>query len=274
MSTTVRGVPHVVSLTCFPVKGCAGVQVAESAVVATGLEHDRTFMVTDADGDHRTQRGSPRLATVRPEVLDGGARLRLSAPGVEPIEIAVDAEGPPRPVRLFHHDLTGVDQGGPVAGWLGAVLGGPSRLVRVPPRHERLVEGVTNGTAGYADSGAVLVTSTASQAELEHRMRERGIAPVPADRFRANVVVEGFDAPHAEDDVAAVAIGTAGFGFLKLAVRCVVVTVDQRHGERAGAEPLRTLATYRRGRGGPTFGAKFSVVRPGRVAVGDELRFG
>jgi uncharacterized protein YcbX len=51
----------------------------------------------------------------------------------------------------------------------------------------------------------------------------------------------------------------------------VVTTVDQRAGVKAGPEPLRTLADYRRTDGGVAFGAKFSVIRPGKLSVGDAI---
>ncbi|MFD8231822.1 MOSC N-terminal beta barrel domain-containing protein [Streptomyces sp. NPDC059696] len=55
-------------------------------------------------------------------------------------------------------------------------------------------------------------------------------------------------------------------------IRCAVTLVDQHTGTRAGPEPLRTLATYRRARqGGIAFGTKYAVLRPGTVAVGDEV---
>jgi uncharacterized protein YcbX len=48
--------------------------------------------------------------------------------------------------------------------------------------------------------------------------------------------------------------------------------VDQEFGAKAGPEPLRTLADYRRAaEGGVAFGAKFAVVRPGKLSVGDEV---
>jgi uncharacterized protein YcbX len=47
--------------------------------------------------------------------------------------------------------------------------------------------------------------------------------------------------------------------------------VEQHSGTRAGPEPLRTLAGYRRAsEGGIAFGTKYAVLRPGRVSVGDE----
>jgi uncharacterized protein YcbX len=54
--------------------------------------------------------------------------------------------------------------------------------------------------------------------------------------------------------------------------RCAITLVDQETGDRSGPEPLRTLATYRRAAaGGVAFGAKFSVLRPGKLAIGDIL---
>ena len=64
-------------------------------------------------------------------------------------------------------------------------------------------------------------------------------------RFRPNIVIDGWERPH---------------------------LVDQASGVKAGPEPIRTLATYRRAPGGGVaFGAKFSVLRTGKLAVGDEI---
>lgn len=67
-------------------------------------------------------------------------------------------------------------------------------------------------------------------------------------------------------------IGGAELGYAKLAVCCADTLVDQEAGARQGPEPLRTLASYRRAAsGGVVFGAKFSVVRPGKLSVGDRV---
>jgi uncharacterized protein len=264
---------RVVALHTYPIKGCAGTGLPAALLTPAGLAHDRSFMVVDEHGTFRTQRRDPRLATVRPRVADDGAALVLHAPGVEDLHLAVDLDAPPRPVDLFGRPLRGIDQGDIAAGWLSEVLGAVSRLVRVPPEHDRVTDGETPGTAGYADSAALLVTSEASVAELNRRIDERGAAPVPMDRFRPNVVVDGWVDPHVEDQVREVRIGDAELGFTKLAIRCAVTLVDQHSGARVGPEPLRTLADYRRVPDkGVAFGAKFAVLRPGRIAVGDEVR--
>ncbi|SOD59009.1 hypothetical protein SAMN06297387_101436 [Streptomyces zhaozhouensis] len=261
---------HIGELISYPVKGCAGVRHRVAHLGPAGLPHDRAFMVVDAEGAHRTQRADPRLALARPSVSEDGARLTLAAPGFAPLTLPVDTARPARPVTLFGQPFTGVDQGDEAAGWFGELLGRPSRLVRVPPDHRRSTDGLTPGTSGYADSCAVLLVGRASLDALHARLAARGQPPLPMDRFRPNVVLDGTGAPHEEDAYRALTLGGARLGFAKLAVRCAVTLVDQRTGARAGPEPLRTLADYRRHpAGGVVFGAKFAVLAPGTLTVGD-----
>ncbi|MFE0424036.1 MOSC domain-containing protein [Streptomyces sp. NPDC058953] len=263
---------RVVELSYYPVKGCAGVPADDADVTVAGLAYDRSFMVVDDEGVFRSQRRDPRLALVRPGVGAGGERLLLRGPGLAPVDIAVDTTGARRGVILFGAPFTGIDQGDEAAGWLSEFLGAPCRLVRVPPEHHRVTDGRTPGTSGYADSCAVHVLSRASLALLNARMAERGGAPLPMDRFRANIVVDGWDEPHTEDLIRRAAIGDVELAYAKLAGRCAVTTVDQTTAGKAGPEPLRTLADYRRAAaGGVVFGAKFAVVRPGKLSVGDEV---
>ncbi|MEU2794743.1 MOSC N-terminal beta barrel domain-containing protein [Streptomyces sp. NPDC007100] len=262
----------VTGLTYYPVKGCAGVTASEAELTPAGLAHDRSFMVTGVDGVFRSQRRDPRLAVIRPEIGAGGGRLTLRAPGADPLHLEVDTASARREVELFKTAYRGIDQGEAAAAWLTEVLGAPSRLVRVPPEHDRVTDGLTPGTSGYADSCALHVLSLSSLELLHARLAEQGAAPLPMGRFRPNVVVDGWEAPHTEDRVRRVRIGGAELGYAKLAVRCAVTTVEQESGARTGPEPLRTLAGYRRAAaGGVVFGAKFAVLRPGKLSVGDEV---
>ena len=109
--------------------------------------------------------------------------------------------------------------------------------------------------------------AVASLRELNARLSE----PLPMSRFRPNIVVDGW-AAHQEDHERLLTIGDTELGFAKAAVRCAVTMVDQDNGAKAGPEPLRTLADYRRDpAGGVTFGAKYAVLRTGKLAVGDEV---
>ncbi|KUJ69332.1 molybdenum cofactor sulfurase [Streptomyces albus subsp. albus] len=265
----------VVELNTYPIKGCGGIPLTEAEMTPAGLAHDRAFMVVDAEGVFRSQRRDPRLAVVRPEVGDDGTRLTLRAPGAEELRVPVDTDGPRGDVRLFGNPFRGIDQGEAAAEWFSEVLGAPCRLVRVPPEHDRVAAGLHSGTSGYADSNAVLITSRASLTELNRRITGTGGEPLPMNRFRANIVLDGWDTPHQEDRIRTLTLGGTELGFAKPAIRCVVTTVAQDTGRKAGPEPLRTLAGYRRAaEGGVAFGAKFSVLRTGKLALGDEAVVG
>jgi uncharacterized protein len=259
----------VAELISYPVKGCAGVPLGEAMVTEAGLAHDRTFMVVDADGVFRSQRRDPLLAVVRPAVSADGGLLTLRAPGVEDLGIEVDLGSARRDVLLFRTRYQGIDQGGAAAEWLSSVLGRPARLVRVPPEQHRVTDGQTPGTCAYADSGSVHAISRATLRELNRRLTE---AAVPMSRFRPNIVIGGWENPHLEDRVRRARAGNAELGYAKLAIRCAVTLVDQGSGVKAGPEPIRTLATYRRAPGGGVaFGANFSVLRAGKLTAGDEV---
>jgi uncharacterized protein YcbX len=256
-------------LISYPVKGCAGVPLSETMLTDAGLAHDRSFMVVDDDGRFRSQRRDPRLALIRPGIDTGGERLTLRAPGFHDLDVAVDLDSPRQEVDLFGRSYRAIDQGEAPAEWLSLVLGTASRLVRVPPEHDRVTDGRMPGSCGYADSGSVHAISRATLNELNRRLHG---PPIPMSRFRPNLVIDGWDEPHLEDRAHRIVAGDAELGYAKLAIRCAVTMVDQERGEKSGPEPLRTLATYRRAAaGGVAFGAKFSVLRSGELALGDAL---
>ncbi|MGW7488542.1 MOSC domain-containing protein [Streptomyces sp. NPDC054786] len=263
----------VTALTSYPVKGCAGTPATEAELTPAGLPHDRSFLVVGPGGVFRSQRKDPRLAVIRPEVGADGAQLTLNAPGMETLRLDVDlgdGSSPRAEVEMFGALYRAVDQGDRAADWLSRALGAASRLVRVPPEHDRVTDGLTPGTSGFADSSPVHVISLAAFDDLNRRIAAAGRPPVPMDRFRPNIVVDGWDAPQTEDRARRVTVGGGELGFAKLAIRCAVTLVDQRTGAKAGPEPLRTLASYRRvPEGGVAFGSKFSVLHTGKLAVGD-----
>lgn len=262
---------RVVELSYYPVKGCAGTSATEALLTSAGLAHDRSFMVVSEEGVYRTQRRDPGLAVIRPAVTADGERLTLSAPRTEVLHLRVDTSGARRKVDLFGTAYQGIDQGEAAAEWLSEVLRVRSRLVRVPPEHDRVTDGLTPGTSGYADSSALHVVSRSTLDLLNRKLSGRGTSPLPMNRFRPNIVLDRWDEPHTEDRVRHVRIGDTELGYAKLAIRCAVTLVEQEAGAKAGPEPLRTLAGYRRAsEGGVAFGAKFAVLRPGRVSVGDD----
>ncbi|MET8849960.1 MOSC N-terminal beta barrel domain-containing protein [Amycolatopsis sp. NPDC004625] len=261
---------RIARLTYYPIKACAGIDVPSADVTATGLAGDRVFQLVTPEGEILTQRPHPVLATVRPRML--GGRLALSAPGRDEVVFDIRRDGPRRPVSMLTWHGEGVRQGEDADEWFSDLLGRPAELIGVTPDHHRVTGGETPGTAAFPDGHALLIASESSLDTLNERIASGQGDPVPMDRFRPNIVIAGWAEPHREDEARELTIGTAKAGYAERCVRCTVPMVDQETGAKAGPEPIRTLATYRRDpRGGVTFGMKAAVLRPGQVAVGDAV---
>ena len=59
------------ALNIYPVKGLKGIALKEARCTQRGLEHDRRWMVVDAEGRFLSQREQPKMATVWTEIADG-----------------------------------------------------------------------------------------------------------------------------------------------------------------------------------------------------------
>ena len=107
-----------------------------------------------------------------------------------------------------------------------------------------------------------------TQASLDG-LNARLPAPVPMDRFRPNLVIDGA-APHAEDGWRRLRIGAVTVDLVKPCSRCVIPSIDQA---TAGRDPHinRVLAGYRRRDGAVLFGQNGLHDGPGSLAVGDPV---
>jgi uncharacterized protein YcbX len=261
---------RVTSLHRYPVKACAGEPLDAAEVRVDGLRNDRGLAVV-ADGVVLTQREHPVLARVRPVLDDATARLTLSCDGRDPVDALVDTSGRTRRVTLFGEAVAVVDQAPELSAWFGELLGRTVQLVGAPASTRRTSPGAVRGQTVLSDEGTVSLHSEASLERLNELLVARGETRLPADRFRANVVVGGCPA-HAEDDASTFRAGDVTLAFARVDERCAVTTVDQQVGERRGPEPLRTLATYRRLDGsGVAFGVYAAVTVPGTLRLGDPV---
>lgn len=257
------------SIHLHPLKSCATLDVAEARVQARGLEHDRRWLAVDGEGVALTGRTQPRLTLVRARADAHG--LQLDAPGMPTLRVPTPgADAPRRMVRVWDDRIDAVATHPGADSWLSRYLGTPVRLVHMDAAALRPV--VAPGTrpgdeASFADGFPLLLLSQASLDGLNARLAQ----PVSMRRFRPNVVVDGVDA-HAEDGWTRLRIGGVAFDVVQDCTRCVFTTVDPDRGERdACGEPLRTLAGYRRGDAGVTFGRHLVPRGTGTLHVGDEV---
>lgn len=244
---------RVSGLFVYPVKGGAAIPVDDWPLTARGLLHDRRWMIVDAAGRYLSQRVLPRLATLTPKLADG--ELRLEVEGAEIAVVPLADAGEPCEVEVWADRVSALAPDPAADRALSGWLDRPVRLVRFPEPETRACspEFAPPGShTAFADGFPLLVTSEASLAELNAALA----VPVPMARFRPNLVIAGAP-PRAEDRAAALELGGAGRLLLvKPCDRCVVTTVDQATGRRAGKEPLATLARLRRNprTGGAWFG--------------------
>lgn len=256
------------SLHIYPVKSCRGIDLDRAEVAETGFRHDRRWMVVDGDGVFLSQREHPALATVTTRMEPG--RLILEHEGRSSLEIDPETIGAGRrSVNVWKDWVDAVSEGAEAAEWFSSLLGMPCELVRQPRGGIRRVDpdfASPGDRVAFADGYPFLLISCASVDELNHRLE----TPVPADRFRANIIIDGCRA-HAEDAWPAITIGEVEFLLAKPCARCVVITTDQQAGTRH-TEPLMTLAGYRQFDGKILFGQNLLHRGLGTVRVGDEVR--
>ncbi len=259
---------QLTGLFVYPVKGARGISLREADVDARGLAHDRRFMVVDAAGTYVTQRGAPRLALL--ETAIEGGHLRLRALG-DAARVPLSPQGARRRVVVWDDTCEAVDCGDDAARIVSALVGSPSRVVHMPDDVVRPVDpayAAPGDRVGFADGFPLLVTTEASLADLNARLER----PVPMDRFRPNVVLDG-EGPFDEDLYTTLRVGSLHLRMPKRCARCVVTTVDQATAE-VSKEPLRTLATFRTADRGVYFGQNAIPDAPGVLRVGDEAAFG
>jgi len=257
----------VTSLHVYPVKSCRGIALDRAEVTATGFRWDRRWMVVDSDGGFLSQRTHPALATVSTRLEDD--RLILSAPSQPVLEVSLaePAEGT-LPVTIWDDPATAAGEGEAAAAWFSSLLATPCALVRQQQDTPRPVDPRYAGpddVVGFADGYPFLLISQSSVDDLNDRLP----TPVSADRFRANIVVDGCPA-YAEDEWTVLRIGSVPFRVAKPCARCSIVGTDQRDGSR-DREPLATLAEYRSVGNKVLFGQNLVHQAGGVVAVGDTV---
>ncbi len=254
----------------YPVKSLRGDAHRHATVEAIGLQGDRRWMVVDPRGTAITQREIHRMALMHATLSADG--LNITAPSLAPLAVGTPApDVTSSQVTLWRQQISAVSAGDAADAWLQKALGVECHLVYLADPGARPVDpgyAAANDTVSFADGFPLLLTTTASLADLNTRLAN----PIPMLRFRPNIVVEGAPA-WAEDTWRRIRIGTAVFRVVKPCDRCIMTTIDPETAERPDPEePLRTLKTFRRDtRGRVLFGQNLVPEACGTICVGDEL---
>ena len=189
---------RIADLIVYPVKGCAGHRVLEATVSATGLEHDRSWMIVQLaapggpggpDAYFMTQRQLSHMATITPSLpADGASGLVLAASGrterpprrlAAPLAVPLVSEGPVLVAKVWGDLVACVDQGDEAASWLQDYLNAENlRLVRKAPSSHRPLDPRYAGPrcrvgASLSDGFPLLAANAASLRDLNSRVTRK-----------------------------------------------------------------------------------------------------
>lgn len=274
---------ELTSIGIHPVKSTAIRHVSQAVVRPWGLLGDRRWMVVDGDFELVTARELHELFTITadtPQTTPASpTALRLSADGVDPLDV-VEPEGDPVPVRLHDKDLLGRPAAEEASAWIRKVLArddltlvwcdDPTRRP-LNPAYSR-----PGDHTAYADGYPVTLASLDSLSQLNEWIVEDALLrgeepqpPVPIERFRPNLVVQGAEA-FAEDRWQRVRVGDVTFRKAKGVDRCVMTTISLLD-LTTGKEPIRTLARHRQWDGKTWFAVQLIPEQTGTIAVGDTV---
>jgi uncharacterized protein len=255
----VSAAASVTALFIYPVKSARGIGLPRSCIAPRGLQWDREWMIVNAEGGFLTQRTHPQLARIVPALRDGV--LCLNGPGLPQLNVAPEAGGEPITVTVWNDVCTGRGQGGAADAWLSHALGQPVRLVRVAADMQRHADarfaGSNPAPIGFPDGYPLLVCNAASLSDLNARLPQ----PLPMERFRPNLVLEGLP-PWAEDRIATLTFRDLTLRLVKPCTRCAIPSRDHLTGEPS-VNPLPTLKSFRFNRAllGVTFGENAVIER-------------
>lgn len=273
----------VTDLAVHPVKSTAIRPVARADVRPWGLAGDRRWMVVDGTGtlvSARELRSLFRVVADTPETDPAvTVPLRLSAPGLEPL-VVVEPTSDLVDLRMFSNRLQGRPAAPEAGAWLGAATGQDDlHLVWCddPTRRTFDREWARPGDhSAFADSCPLTLASLASLGQLNDWITagalERGEeppAPLPMQRFRPNVTIDG-DVPFAEDDWTEIRVGEVRFRRPKRVDRCVMTTISPED-LTSTKEPIRTLARHRLADQATWFAIHLIPLGTGTINVGDPV---
>ncbi|KAK7329375.1 hypothetical protein VNO77_23537 [Canavalia gladiata] len=257
-STPTTPSAKVSAIFVYPIKSCRGISVSHAPLAPYGFRWDRQWMVVNSQGRAYTQRIEPKFALVEVELPPEAfledweptqdSYMVVKAPGMQPLKISLSTQQKEVADGVSVWEWTGSawDEGAEASQWFSDYLGNPARLVRfntasearpvdpdyVKGQHETL----------FTDGYQFHLASQESLDALNEVLKE----PIPINRFRPNILVEGCE-PYAEDLWTEIKIRKFSFFCAKLCYRCKIPAIDQ---ETAipGPEPNETLMKTRSGK--------------------------
>lgn len=266
---TYMGSYTLTDIIIYPIKSLGGISLTSAKIDDRGLLYDRRWMLVDDTGRFLSQREHAVMALLQVHLTGNGLRithkednnLSFTIPFTPEINEVVR-------VTIWDDTCEAVIVSEGANTWFSHVLQIAARLVYMPYETRRKVDDrytYNNEVVSFADGYPFLIIGQASLDNLNRRLDE----PIPMNRFRPNLVFSG-GIPFEEDTWGTFRIGEAEFRVAKPCARCVVITIDQNTGLK-GAEPLKTLATFRKQQNKIMVGQNLVHTKGGTLRVHDAI---
>ncbi len=255
------------SLNIYAVKSCRGQILRTMEIQQDGPAGDRQWMLVDENGKFITQRECPKMATLETHWDPTGVTIGFNKQFFKITNSSVNKRT--LKVQIWNEEVEASLEADLYSQAISQYLGLKCRLVRYTNLSHRPVKSVSESwkpEVRFADGRPLLLVNTASLADLNTRLS----APVGMDRFRPNIVVNGYEA-FQEDSWKRIKIGSVVFSQPKKCARCVIINIDQETGLKTGAEPLKTLASYRNQEGRVNLGVLWIPENTGVIQASDSL---
>jgi uncharacterized protein YcbX len=260
---------QISALYIYPIKSLGGIALDTAALTDRGLQHDRRWMLIDANNRFLSQRDNAQMALLKTALTDEGMTVSytpnnssVTIPFVpqteEMLEVTVWDDTCQAQLVSSHIDE-----------WFSEKLNLPARLVYMPDdslRQTDLRYTSEGSITSFSDAYPMLIIGQASLDDLNTRLADA----VPMNRFRPNIVFTGGEA-YSEDTMKHINVNGIDMYGVKLCARCVMTTIDQENAKK-GKEPLKMLAKYRLKNNKIYFGQNLTHTSEGILNVGDAIR--
>lgn len=232
---------QIKELSYFPIKSLPGIKTPEHFIDASGLKHDRHWMLVQADGEFISQRQFPQLNTLKIEIQSD--RYKISAAADQSIELPFqELMENQTDVTLWSDKFQAYVSLDLISDWFSEFLKHKVRFCyrkkgsrsKQPAHIDQLIP------LNFVDGYPIHLINLESVRDLSSRCGR----DLNALSFRANMIVDGIEA-YAEDQIRSVRWGNLVLRTVKPCERCMMIGLEPGE-SRFSPEPLRTLARFRK----------------------------
>ncbi|MGR6981445.1 MOSC domain-containing protein [Testudinibacter sp. P27/CKL/0425] len=256
----------VTEINLYPIKSTQATRVSNALVQPSGLEFDRTFMLTEPDGTFITARKHGGLFAFT--ALPTAQGLWVRHQGGSAVEVRYQDFQQAQNCEVWGNHFDSLLAPEAINAWFSEKLQTAVQLRWTGFASQRRIKRYPEQALSFADGYPLLLTNQASLAAVQQQ------CPVDIEmaQFRANLVIDNAPA-FSENQWKTIQIGEVRFINAKPCIRCILTTRNPHTAElQPKMEPFRTLKKhFSDADGQPVFGTNLVPLNSGIIKIGDPL---